>query len=100
MQTAKSLIKEGWGDPNWDYDYMNYNPARHHNFDVWQDMKKTWDGVPEKKAVAAYVVQQNSCRPEKKLLIASLSLLHHLKLKHQAQTQPLHKLQSPVILKE
>lgn len=62
MRVCKRLIKEGWGDPNWDYDDMN------NNFDVWQDMKKTWDGVPEKKAVAAYVAQQNSCRPEKKPL--------------------------------
>ncbi len=45
--TAKSLIKVGWDEPNWDYDYMNTS------FDVWQDMEKTWDKGPEKKALTA-----------------------------------------------
>ncbi|RXN10993.1 hypothetical protein ROHU_030341 [Labeo rohita] len=53
MRLAKSLVKEGWGDPNWDYNYMNKS------YGIWKEMKKVWDQGPEKKQVAAYVARQN-----------------------------------------
>lgn len=41
MRDAKSMVKEGWGDPAWDYDYMKQS------YDVWEKMKSYWDKGPE-----------------------------------------------------
>lgn len=59
MELAKSLIFEGWGDPNWDYKYMTKS------YNVWKDLKKVWDQGPEKKKVLAFVAQQNSFPQDK-----------------------------------
>lgn len=42
MRAAKAMIKSGWGDPTWDYDYMKQS------YDVWEKMKPYWDKGPEK----------------------------------------------------
>ena len=52
IDLAKSMVKEGWGDPKWDYKYMLKAYA------VWKDFKKVWDEGPEKKQVLAYVAKQ------------------------------------------
>ncbi|KAI2643950.1 NLR family CARD domain-containing protein 3 [Labeo rohita] len=59
MRLAKSLVKEGWGDPNWDYNYMNKS------YGIWKEMKQVWDQGPEKKQVAAYVARQNCLAGDK-----------------------------------
>lgn len=59
MQLAKCLVKQGWGDPMWQYDYMTKS------YDVCKDMKKVWDQGPEKKQVAAYVARNKHPSIEK-----------------------------------
>jgi len=59
MQLAKRLVKEGWGDPTWPYDYMTKS------YEVWKDMKKVWDQGPEKKQVVAYVARNKRPAIEK-----------------------------------
>lgn len=41
MRAAKAMVKGGWGDPQWDYDYMKQS------FDMWEKMKPYWDKGPE-----------------------------------------------------
>lgn len=53
MELAKSLVFEGWGDPNWDYKYMTKS------YNIWKDLKKVWDQGPEKKKVVAFVAKQS-----------------------------------------
>lgn len=42
MDLMKSMVKSGWGDPQWDYKYMN------DSCNIWTSVKRVWDRGPER----------------------------------------------------
>ncbi|XP_057188879.1 uncharacterized protein LOC130553765 [Triplophysa rosa] len=42
MELMKSMVKAGWGNPQWDYKYMC------ESYEIWQKMKKIWNQGPER----------------------------------------------------
>ncbi len=41
MELMKSMVKNGWGDPQWDYKYMS------ESYEIWKKMRIIWNQGPE-----------------------------------------------------
>ncbi len=41
MELMKSMVKGGWGDPQWDYKYMG------ESYEIWKTMKTIWNEGPK-----------------------------------------------------
>ncbi len=42
MELMKSMVKNGWGDPQWDYKYMS------ESYEIWKRMRIIWNQGPER----------------------------------------------------
>ncbi len=44
MELMKSMVKKGWGDPQWDYKYMS------ESYEIWKKIRIIWNQVLIKQA--------------------------------------------------
>ncbi len=42
MELMKSMVKNGWGDPQWDYKYMS------ESYEIWKKIRIIWNQGPER----------------------------------------------------
>ncbi len=42
MELMKSMVKKGWGDPQWDYKYMGKS------YEIWKKMRIIWNQGPKR----------------------------------------------------